>query len=148
MTKTDDCVDSWKESLAVSSNASNIDSILAVMVYPPPVADDFLPTQWLRKIQLVAAQWAVRIEQRLGVSILNSKVADVTRGPIDWSIDAALVALAQWAEEEASLIAEVVSLATEVVERIPDQGTWSTKAVAESVLRYLELAQTSNSRMR
>ena len=147
VTRSDDCVDSWKEaaSLVDSNNTADIDSILAVMVYPPPVAGELTPTAWLRQIQLAAAQWAVRIEHRDGVSVRDSKVADLTRGPIDWSIDAALVALAQRAAEETDLITEVTALATEVIQRIPKEGTWSTKAVCQSVLRYLELAETSNS---
>jgi len=140
-----DSVSNWDRARdeVVSNSIQDVDSILAVMVFPPAVAGDCSPTQWLRHVQLVAAQWAVGLERLDGVSIANSKVADLTRGPIDWSTDAALVALAQRASEEKELIDEVRELTRAVMARVPEKGAWSTPAVGQSVLRYLELASNA-----
>jgi hypothetical protein len=142
-----DCADSWRLAKVEAATLGKVDieSLLSVMVFPPPVESDFTSTDWIRRVQLAAAQLAVCLEQAEGVSLSNSKVADVLNGPLDWSIDSAMVALAQRASEETDLIDQICDLVQSVLLRIPDKGTWSCRDVGKSVLRFLGVQRPSNS---
>ncbi len=145
-TLSSDCYQSWTrccEEFGTVPDAS-AESWLSVMVNPPQNRAATTIVQWLRRVQLAAAQFAVLVERNTGVEIDESKVAEVTRGPLDWSVDAALVALALRARTEHALVPKICRLAQDVLDRIPDQGTWSCKVTAEGVLRFLEI--TSNDR--
>jgi len=141
-----DCADSWrlaKES-AKSFAVADVDALLAVMVFPPAVESDFTSTDWLRRVQLGAAQLAACVEQSGQIPLVSSRVGDVARGPLDWSVDSAMVAIAQRAKEEVGLVDEVCDLVQSVLLRIPDQGTWSCRDVGKSVLRFLGTERSSN----
>ncbi|QEG23182.1 hypothetical protein [Mariniblastus fucicola] len=135
-----DCLQSWERAVALSEqfDLEQVDSLLAVMLFPPPVEAGFSSTEWVRRIQLAAAQLAVNLERMNAVSLQDSKVADVTRGPLDWTTDSAMVALAQRANMERQLVGDVCELAQNVMERVPDEGTWSCREVASGVIAYLE----------
>jgi len=123
-----DCIESWARARELSPEF-NVDQV-----------DEFEATEWVRRIQLTAAQLAVNVEKLNGVTIADSKVTDVTNGPLDWTIDSAMVALAQRVKEEFELIGEVRSIVKRVASRIPPDGTWSCAAVAKSVLKFLDTA--------
>ena len=135
-----DCLESWQNAKDQSAKltADQVESLLAVMVFPPPNPSEFEATEWVRRIQLTAAQLATNVEKLNGVSLDDSKVVDITNGPLDWSIDSAMVALAQRAQEEDEFIGKVREVVERVAARVPAEGTWSCAAVAESVLRFLD----------
>lgn len=140
-----DCADSWRlaKEEAPALGIDDVDQLLSVMVFPPAVEPDFTSTDWVRRVQLAAAQMATCLEQTEGVSLADSKVVDVTKGPLDWSIDSAMVATAQRANEEVGLIDEVFDLVQNVLLRIPEKGTWSCRVVGKSVLRFLGMQRPS-----
>lgn len=142
-----DCVDSWSRArkYVKSNSISEVGSCIAAMVYPPAIDADFSPVDWVRRIQLAAAQLAVAVEQLNDVPIADSRIADLSRGPIDWSVDAAMVALAQRARETPALIPDVSNVVQDVLARIPDKGSWSSDDVGRSVLRFLEFASSDAS---
>lgn len=141
-----DCEDSWRlaKEEAQTMGLENVASLLSVMVFPPAVKSDFTSTDWIRRVQLAAAQLATCVEQAQGISLSDSKVVDVTNGPLDWSIDSAMVATAQRAHEEVELIDEVCDLVQSVLLRVPDKGTWSCRDVGKSVLRFLGSQRPTN----
>jgi len=135
-----DCVESWSRAKerAYVFGVDQVESILSVMVYPPPIAEGFEATEWVRRVQFVACQMAANVEVAYDVPISESMVADVTNGPLDWTIDSAMVALAQRASENHELIDEVRSIVQRVADKVPADGTWSSATVAENVLRFLD----------
>lgn len=134
-----DCADSWRlaKEEALAFGTDDVEPLLSVMVYPPKVESDFTSTDWIRRVQLAAAQIATCLEQAEGVSLSESKVVDVTKGPLDWSVDSAMVATAQRAAEEIGLIDQACDVVQAVLLRVPDIGTWSCRDVGKSVLRFL-----------
>jgi len=134
-----DCFDSWDRARERSSDlaVSEVESLLAVMVYPPAIEGEYEPADWLRRVQLAAAQLATFVEMNQEVMIAESRVADVMRGPLDWSIDAALFALAQRAEKETQHADSVYELARKLLTRVPIKGTWSCREVAVGVMSSL-----------
>ncbi len=133
------CDENWELSRKRSCefSADQIRPMLEVMVNPPAVEGDFDSPEWLRRIQLTAAQFATSIEIDHGVTIADSRVADVTRGALDWTIDAALVALAQRVKTEPALSNSVCELARSVLARVPAAGSWSCRSVAMGVISVL-----------
>lgn len=140
--------DGWEDAQKRSAefSAKQIGSILGVMVSPPRIDahDECDPSQWLRRVQVAAAQLAISIEMDQGISIADSRVADVVLGPLDWTIDAALVALAQRAKSQPEVSAAVCELARKLLIRTPSAGSWSCRGVAEEVVFALEKANRHN----
>jgi hypothetical protein len=132
--------ESWTSAKLAAKQLKNdsVASLLGVSVQPPAPRNGSLVWHWLRRIQLASAQIALAIECDNGVDIENSRVTDVTKGPLDWCIDAALIALAQKATEDRSFVPAVCSIADEVLQRVPSQGSWSCGVVASAVLHSLE----------
>ena len=140
-----DAVDSWGRAKERSADftVDQVESLLAVMVFPPPVESGFESTEWVRRNQLAAAQLAANVEKLNGVRIADSKVVDIINGPLDWSTDSAMVALAQRVNEEYEeyeLVDEVRSIVQRVTTRVPEYGTWSCLVVAKRVLKFLDIA--------
>lgn len=142
VTSSKDCVDSWQRAKERSPDftVDQVESLLAVMVFPSPVETGFESTEWVRRNQLAAAQLATNVEKLNGVRIADSKVVDIINGPLDWSTDSAMVALAQRVSEEFELIDEVRSIVHRTSARVPAGGTWSCSAVAKGVLKFLDIA--------
>ncbi len=137
-----DCDDSWTRARKRSKDFTldQIPKLLALMVHPPAIEGDFDSATWLRRVQLAAAQIATCVEMNQEVSIADSQVADITLGPLDWSIDSALVALTQRANSETQLSGSVCGLAKNLLDRVPAKGTWSCREVAVGVMSHLATA--------
>ncbi|MHC4398525.1 MAG: hypothetical protein ACYTG0_02480 [Planctomycetota bacterium] len=117
----------WRqaESAAARFQLRAVKDVLAVMVYPPPVRSAIPAWVWLPRVQLAAAQLVARIETAHGIPVRESSLADVVMGPIDWTIDAAVLALTHRARSDPKSSAEVRSLFAALLDRIPSEGYWS-----------------------
>ena len=122
-----DYLQNWNQAatMAAGFQPESIRDILAVMVHPPQVFRGVPAWVWLPRVQLAAAQLVAQIEMAHGFSISNSFLADVTMGPIDWTIDAAVIALVQRARSEPEICEDVRSLFAALAHRIPWEGYWS-----------------------
>jgi hypothetical protein len=116
--------------LSVSIRAEDVKALLSVMVHPPAVRSDSDPCVWLQRIQIAAAQLAVWAEMKNNVPVEESLVAKILQGPLDWSVDAAAIALVQRANEEPESVLSVVKLLKELLDRIPGEGYWSCRETA------------------
>jgi hypothetical protein len=94
--------------------AASLDGVVATMVHPPPRPQTggwfrakrpgFTGVDWVYRIQHAAA-FILAGDDR-GLPILR----DLANGPMDWTVDAALVALTELARERAELREGVISL--------------------------------------
>lgn len=118
----------WQDAKALAQKAKPelIWQILAVMVHPPLPPRDTPAWIWLPRIQLAAAQWVANIEILNNIPIEQSALVEVARGPIDWTIDAAVIALTQRQRESNSNSDWLCGLCFDVIERLPREGYWST----------------------
>jgi tetratricopeptide (TPR) repeat protein len=67
--------------------------LLAVMVHPPASVDDFPTWVWLQRIQYAAAFIIARLDEGWEDTIRRSTLLSLAHGPMDWSVEAAIVAL-------------------------------------------------------
>jgi hypothetical protein len=75
--------------------------VLAAMVHPADVPDACWPWDWRFLSQVAAAVLVARIEHNAEVSIDQSSLLTVLRGPADWATTAAIVGLLELARHDA-----------------------------------------------
>ena len=111
-------------------DAQSVQDILAAMVHPPMPQNGDKAWHWLQRVQIAAAQMATRVEMNSRVSAADSLVLQLIDGPLDWCIDAALIASVQRANEESGAVKAVEQRIRNLLERIPDDGYWSCQETA------------------
>lgn len=117
----------WRQAafLARTMSLDQIPNILAVMVHPPRVENGSEAWTWLQRIQLAAAQIVANIELLKQVNVTDSALVQVLKGPVDWTMDAAAIALTQRARQQPECAEAVVSVLAALVRRLPTAGYWS-----------------------
>ncbi|MEM7153983.1 MAG: hypothetical protein AAF799_14125 [Myxococcota bacterium] len=116
--------------------------LVAVMLDPPKAPDHLHPLEWVPRVQVAAALVLAHGEQ--GYSVLRS----LALGPVDWTIDAAIIALGDLAVRNPALRGEVEQLFGFLRDQIPKEGftcygyplacTWR-RLVPEGDPRHAEL---------
>jgi tetratricopeptide (TPR) repeat protein len=96
--------------------------LLSVMVHPPKLPQNLSPWIWMQKVQIAAALILAQLEIRDQESILESKLASILRGPADWSVNAAILALAQVARHHPKTLNDIAKLFSERLQSIPEDG--------------------------
>jgi hypothetical protein len=102
--------------------ADSVRDILATMVHPPPIQDGSPSWVWLPRVQLAAAQLSAHLDRGWNGSIRKQALLDVAAGPIDWTTEAAIVAVAQLARDTKEAAADVRGLFAQLLERAPREG--------------------------
>ena len=122
-----DYEDNWKLAgqLTQQLGPTHVPQLLAGMVHPPGVPAGIEPWTWLQRAQLAAAQMAANIEMKHRVPMQNSALLEITDGPIDWVIDAAVIALTQRARLEPRCAPLLCEQLFTIIERLPEEGYWS-----------------------
>jgi len=110
--------------------ASNVREILAVMVHPPLPRNEDKAWHWLQRVQVASAQMATRVEMNAHVDADDSVVLQLIDGPLDWCIDAALIASVQRANVDEQFVSAVSDRIRSLLERIPKGGFWSCEETA------------------
>ncbi len=110
--------------------AGNVLEILAVMVHPPSCRSGEKAWRWLQRVQVAAAQMATRVEMNSDVGADKSLVLQLVDGPLDWCVDAALIASVQRANVDADFTGAVADRIRGLLERIPGDGYWSCEETA------------------
>ena len=89
--------------------------------------------------RLVTAQCIAHTEMRNNVAQEDSLLVDICRGPIDWVIDAAIIALTQRVrlEPKHEWALPLSQEFTEILARLPAEGHWSTMEVCLENTRLL-----------
>lgn len=133
------------QQLAQTWEQEQIPELLAVMVHPPAIQDRCEAWVWLPRIQLAAALLVAAIEQRDGILPEDSFLLQVIQGPIDWTTNAAVIALTQWSYLGQHPSDNLQQRFLELLPRLPNQGYWSTY---EIVLENLLLLPDINPELR
>lgn len=126
-----DYAQNWETAkrLAERSTLEQVASILAVMVHPPLPQAQMPAWLWLQRVQLAAAQWVANIESRHRLPLEQSSLIDILRGPIDWVMDAAVIALTRRVCEEQLDPNWLCEQFFTLLNRLPEEGYWSTRKV-------------------
>jgi tetratricopeptide (TPR) repeat protein len=91
-------------------------------VYPPAVGRVERPAGWVYRVQVAAALVLAHLDGGWEDSLRRKALLSLANGPVDWTVDAALVALSALAREEEDAAAEVVRLFRELRKAAPADG--------------------------
>lgn len=91
-------------------------TLLATMLHPPPAPDHVHPLDWVPRVQVAAALVLAMIPS--GHGMLQS----LALGPVDWCVDAAVVALGELARRNPAAQPSVEQLFAYLRAQIPKEG--------------------------
>jgi hypothetical protein len=92
------------------------------MVNPPPHPAQIPIWVWLQRVQVAAALIIACLDHGWQGSVRRRVLLSLARGPMDWTIEAAIIALAQIAQEEASAVGEITKLFENLALAQPSPG--------------------------
>jgi hypothetical protein len=115
--------------------------LLAVMVHPPARLSQFPIWEWLPRVQVASAYVIARLDSGWDNSIRHRYLFSLARGPMDWSVEAALLPLAYIAKTEPSVRNSIAELYFELLHGMPRPGgipyrdalLWSISEIIESI---------------
>lgn len=118
--------ESWwyaaRKAATEAGGADAIPALAATMVHPPARPDDIPWWSWLYRVQIAAAFAIARTEEGWAASQRRRALLSLANGPMDWAVDAAVVALSVIAQEDESAAPEVARLFRDLRQRAPRPG--------------------------
>jgi hypothetical protein len=117
------------------------EEIAAAMAHPPSAPEGMRAWVWLQRVQFAAALILSRLDTGWVGSIRRKALIDLANGPLDWSVDAAVVALATIARAETEARAEITQLYRDILKNTPTSGY--TCYVAPVLISYLAVPEIS-----
>lgn len=118
-------LNSWCQNarqIAISLGQEHLNSLLGVMVHPPQHPPEMTIWTWLHRIQIAAAFAIAYLDTGWKNSLRKQVLFDLARGPMDWTTEAAIIALMQIALEDEEAAIDIISLFRELLENIPTSG--------------------------
>ncbi|MBZ0287046.1 MAG: tetratricopeptide repeat protein, partial [Anaerolineae bacterium] len=118
-------LDSWLASarkLGAAATPSRLNSLLGVMVHPPQHPPEIPIWDWINQVQVVAALSIAYIDTGWEGSARRKALLSLARGPMDWTVGAAILALTQIALEQPEITGEVERLFSDIMGHAPRQG--------------------------
>ena len=117
----------WREAQNVGPRlgADAIPALLAVMVHPPADPPENLPWwTWTYRVQVAAALIVAGTDAQTPWpdSARRAALLSLVRGPMDWSVEAGIIALAVVAREDPRIAEEAKALLFEAVKTAPRGG--------------------------
>lgn len=111
----------WAERARILGEAlgpARTSDLLATMVHPPPLPHArYDPPRWLQNVQLAAALAISYVDRGWEGSTRRATLLSLARGPVDWSVTAAIVALMWTARNEPRSVSEIESLFADLQRR-------------------------------
>ena len=108
--------------MATRLGARHLDDLLGVMVHPPSRPAEFPVWVWIQRVQIAAAFILAHLDTGWENSIRRRALFSLALGPMDWTVEAAIVALAQLAREEPSITQDVATLYLDLFNFLPQSG--------------------------
>jgi tetratricopeptide (TPR) repeat protein len=96
--------------------------LLGVMIHPPRRPDQFPVWLWLHRVQVASAFLLGRLDSGWQDSERKRVLFSLARGPMDWSVEAAIIALAQLALHEPTTVPDIANLYLELLNSLPSTG--------------------------
>ncbi len=111
-----------------------VNDLLATMVHPPGAGRMEHPAAWVYRVQVAVALTLAHLDDGWHGSIRRRALLSLVNGPMDWTVDAALIALAALASDEEEAAPEILALFRKLRVETPGDGTccyfaalmWST----------------------
>ncbi|HEU4326448.1 MAG TPA: tetratricopeptide repeat protein [Roseiflexaceae bacterium] len=96
--------------------------LLATMVHPPEPPADVPVWDWIFRVQVAAAFVLAALDKGWDGSLRRRALFALARGPLDWSVAAAVIALVHLARREPAARAEIGTLYSELLGSMPRPG--------------------------
>ena len=104
----------WMERARILGEAlgpARVGELLATMVHPPPLPHrHFDPPLWIQNVQIAAAAAIAHVDRGWQGSVRRASLLSIGRGPVDWSVTAAIVVLMWISMHEPRSRAEIEAL--------------------------------------
>lgn len=114
-------LDLWAERARILGEAlgpTRVGDLLASMVHPPPLPSArYDPPRWVQSVQVAAALTIRYVDRCWEGSTARATLLSLARGPVDWSVTAAIVALMWTARHEPQSVTEIEALFAELRRR-------------------------------
>ena len=108
--------------LAAKLGPDRVDQLLGVMVHPPLPPEGMPAWLWVQRIQFAAAYTIAQIDTGWNGSLRRKVLLDLANGPMDWTVDAAVVALTALALKNRAARPDVQQLIVGRMEDTPEEG--------------------------
>lgn len=110
------------QKIASSWGTKHLDSFLGIMVHPPQNPPEIPLWTWLHRIQVASALAIAYLDTGWQNSLRKKVLFDLARGPMDWTNEAAIIALMQLALENEEAEIDIIPLFQELFKNIPSPG--------------------------
>ncbi len=120
----------WKRAAATANSLGpgSVGDLVAAMVYPSTPPQTLPAWDWVRRIQFASALVIAQLDVDWRDGAGRHALLDILEGPIDWVVDAAIVALVERALDDPIAVGEIASALERLKARIPQEGYWSIRA--------------------
>jgi tetratricopeptide (TPR) repeat protein len=108
--------------LAARLRPAQAADLLGVMVHPPVPPAGLPAWVWVQRLQIAAALVVARLDSGWEGSVRKKVLFDLANGPLDWTITAAIIALAALAQDDRAAERDVAALFRELRRAIPAEG--------------------------
>ena len=118
-------LDSWKKKakkLGQIIGPERINDLLATMIYPSDPPEGFMLWDWMHRLQVASALVIAHLDKGWDNSIRKMALTSLALGPMDWTINAALVGLLVVALDESKARKEIIEIFVELYENMPSSG--------------------------
>lgn len=109
-------------SIATHLGPARLLDLLGVMVHPPPRREPFSIWDWIYRVQFAAAFIIGQIDSGWEGSLRRQALLALARGPLDWTVGAAVLALFQITQEESAAVPDVAALYLNLLRALPSPG--------------------------
>lgn len=108
--------------IAAELGPRHVDNLLGVMVHPPARRASHKVWAWIQRVQVASAFILAHIDSGWESSLRRRALFSLARGPLDWTVGAAIIALAQVAIEEPVAKTEIEALYLDLLAALPRPG--------------------------
>ncbi len=100
------------------------EGVIGAMVHPPEMPEGRYAPVWVQQVQVAAALVLANLDPEVPWphSLRRAALLDLARGPLDWTVTAAVVALAEAAQREEGVTADALPLFVELLRDPPRPG--------------------------
>ncbi|MCC7539658.1 MAG: tetratricopeptide repeat protein [Deltaproteobacteria bacterium] len=99
------------------------DQLLCAMAQPPALPQGWPDAfDWVRRCQVAAALVVAYLDGEWATGVRRKTLVDLACGPVDWTVDAAIVALAWIARHEPETRPDIESVFSWLEQKIPQEG--------------------------
>ncbi|MBN1313114.1 MAG: tetratricopeptide repeat protein, partial [Anaerolineae bacterium] len=118
-------LDKWNTAAkrtAKQLGTEKLDDLLGVMVHPPEPQGGIPIWYWIYRVQVAAALVIAHLDDGWDGSLRKEVLTSLALGPMDWTVDAALVALLVIAKENPDSVHDIIAIYKELLDNPPQPG--------------------------